>query len=107
MRISKTRLAKLETMFRGQVVINDRADELRRRMQSAQARGDERIREKLAPEDFDQYLVERGDYYQAYYQKWSELRATMPCRTLADKFKIADRAAELASEQTGFNRPIV
>ncbi|ODC00605.1 hypothetical protein A3197_09810 [Candidatus Thiodiazotropha endoloripes] len=107
MRLTKIRLAKLASMVRNQVVLSDKKGELRQRMQSAQARGDERIREKLAPEDFDQYLVERDDYYTALYQRWAELRSTMPCRTLADKFEIADRAAELAIEQTGFNRPIV
>lgn len=104
MRISKTRLAKLESLVRGQVVISDQADEVRLRMQSAQARVDEQTREKLASEEFDQYLVDRKDYYQVYHDKWLELRSTIPCRTLADKFKIADRAAELAIEQTGFNR---
>ncbi|MCG7904889.1 MAG: hypothetical protein JAY60_21005 [Candidatus Thiodiazotropha weberae] len=103
MRLTKIRLAKLASMVRNQAVLNDKADELRQRMQSAQARVDERIREKLAPEDFEQYLVDREAYYTALYQRWAELRSTMPCRTLADKFKIADRAAEL----TGFNRPIV
>lgn len=76
-------------------------------MEAAQARVDERIREKLTPEDYDQYLIDREDYYEVYYQKWLELCSTMSCRTLADRFRIADRAAVLAIEQTGFNRPIV
>ncbi|MET0000049.1 MAG: hypothetical protein ABW125_11680 [Candidatus Thiodiazotropha lotti] len=105
MRLTKIRLAKLASMVRNQVALNDKKGELRQRMQSAQARTDQRIREKLAPEEFDQYLIDREDYCQVYYQKWLELRSTMPCRTLADKFKIADRAAELASEQSGFNKP--
>lgn len=104
MRISKIRLAKLEAMAREQIVICDKADEFRQRMASAQARVDKRYRDKLTSEEYDQYLVSRENYNQAYYQKWSELRSTMPCRTIAEKFKIVDKASEWAIEQTGFKR---
>ncbi|MFC1337282.1 MAG: hypothetical protein G8D81_20495 [gamma proteobacterium symbiont of Clathrolucina costata] len=104
MRITKIRLAKLASMVRNQIVLNDKADELRQRMESGQTRVDKRYRDKLKPEEYDQYLVSRENYNQAYYQKWSELRSTMPCHTIAEKFKIVDKASEWAIEQTGFKR---
>ncbi|MEW8623959.1 MAG: hypothetical protein AB2559_20490 [Candidatus Thiodiazotropha endolucinida] len=107
MRISKTRLLNLKKRIRAKKVLDEKHIELRRRMEAAQARVDERIQGKLAPEDFDQYLVDREAYYTACHEKWIELRSSMPCRTIAEKFKVADKAAEWARLQTGFNRPIV
>lgn len=104
MRISKIRLSKLETRAREKTVVDAKNVELRKRMASAQARVDKRYRDKLTSEEYDQYLVSRENYNQAYYQKWSELRSTMPCRTIAEKFKIVDKASEWAIEQTGFKR---
>lgn len=107
MRITKIRLAKLATMVRNQVVLSDKADKLRQRMESAQARVDKRYRDTLTPEEYDQYLTSREVYYTTCHEKWTELRSSMPYRTIAEKFKITDKAAEWAIEQTGFCRPII
>lgn len=107
MRISKIRLAKLETMVRGQVVINDKADELRQRMEAAQARADKYVRDKLTPAEYEEYISSREVYYEAYHQRCAELRTTMPCNGIAERFKISRLASKWARQKTGFRRPNV
>ncbi|MEW8000975.1 MAG: hypothetical protein AB2795_20725 [Candidatus Thiodiazotropha endolucinida] len=104
MGISKVRLSKLEARAREKIVIDEKAVELRRRMEAAQARIERANRDKLSPDEYEQYLFSREAYYEVYRQRWSELRSSMPCRTIAEKFKIVDKASEWAIEQTGFKR---
>lgn len=107
MRISKARLSKIEARAQEKIVIDEKAEELQRRMEAAQARVDKRYRDKLSPEEFELFVSSREEYYEVYHQKWAELCSMMPCGTLAEKFKVVDLASALAREKTGFREPDV
>lgn len=107
MRISKARLSKLEARAQEKIVIDKKAEELRRRMEAAQARVDKRYRDRLSPEEFEQFITAREAYYEVYEQRLVELRKTMPYNGIADKFRVARLASKWAREKTGFKRPDV
>ncbi|MEW8645151.1 MAG: hypothetical protein AB2563_03555 [Candidatus Thiodiazotropha endolucinida] len=102
MRISRTRLLNLKKRIRAQKVLDAKSIELGKRMEAADARIQQRYRERLSQEELETYESSRDAYYEAYSQKWIELRSSMPHSTLAEKFKIADRASAWARGVTGF-----
>ncbi|MCG7978254.1 MAG: hypothetical protein N0E58_08970 [Candidatus Thiodiazotropha endolucinida] len=101
-RISRNRLSRLAKRIRAQKVLDAKHVELRQRMAAAEARIERANRDKLSPDEYEQYLFSREAYYEVYRQRWSELRSSMPHSTLAEKFKIADRASAWARGVTGF-----
>ncbi|MES9950056.1 MAG: hypothetical protein ABW118_13955 [Candidatus Thiodiazotropha sp.] len=107
MRISKIRLSRIEKRAQEQVLVDEKAEEFRRRMEAAQARADKRYRDKLSPEEFEQFITAREAYYKVYEQRVIDLRKSMPDNGIADKLKIARHASKWAMEKTGFRRPDV
>ncbi|MEW8050104.1 MAG: hypothetical protein AB2809_06965 [Candidatus Thiodiazotropha sp.] len=107
MGISKVRLSKLEARAREKIVIDEKAVELRRRMEAAQPRVDKWYRDKLTSEEFELFITAREAYYEVYAQRLTELRKTMPDNGIADKLKLARHASKWAREKTGFRRPDV
>lgn len=103
-RISRNRLLRLAKRIRAQKVVATKDVELRQRMETADARIQQRYREKLSPEDYGAYKSSRDAYYEAYSQKWIELCNMKPHGTLSEKFKIVDQASEWARGEAGFNR---
>lgn len=103
-RISRNRLSRLAKRIRAHKVLDTKNVDLRQRMEAADARIQQRYREKLSQEEFKTYESSRDAYYEAYSQKWIKLCNMKPHGTLSEKFKIVDQASEWARGETGFNR---
>lgn len=98
MRISKTRIMKLEQRSREQKVIDAKENELRRRMEAADARIDKHDRERMSPEEYSQYQK----YRDACSKRFSELLVNHRPKTLAERMAIADKAHQQVRKEMGY-----